>query len=119
VRKSDRNPTWMNGIRSGPGMRPAAHVEEEKGERQLEDEDDDPRGRVAQGVQGPAQDAQDHEAHDEGRLRERGKAEELGGEVPGVECRTAAAMRNRFTTTTARSMTPRLQKFGSRMPVPV
>ena len=33
--------------------------------------------------------------------------------------RTAAAASKRFTTTSERSITPRLQKFGKRMPVPV
>ena len=34
-------------------------------------------------------------------------------------CRTAKARMKMLTTTTARSITPRLQKLGSRIPVPV
>jgi hypothetical protein len=36
-----------------------------------------------------------------------------------VVCRIAAATSSAFTTIMERSITPRLQKFGNRMPVPV
>jgi hypothetical protein len=65
-------------------------------------------------------------AHSASRLRistgsakpasDRNSAANVAGEAARS---TAAARTKRFTTTTARNITPRLQKFGRRMPVPV